>query len=131
MSKRVDNFFNQSITFRKFYEAYYRAAKLKHKNKEVIEFEMDLANNLYSLMKDVTFGTYKPGFYRKFTVYEPKERTIMALPFRDRVLHQWFVEEFIKPIFLPKLIKDTFACIPRKRFTWCSKKTSKLHEKSI
>lgn len=112
MSRRVNNFFKKAITFRKFYEAYYRAAKLKHKNKEIIEFEMNLAVNLYSLMKDVYRGTYKPGFYRKFTVYEPKERIIMALPFRDRVLHQWFVEEFVKPIFLPKLINNTFACIP-------------------
>ena len=45
--------------------------------------------------------------YRKFKIYEPKERIIWALPFRDRVMHQWYVEEFIKPIFLPKFISDT------------------------
>ena len=36
----------------------------------------------------------------------------MALPFRDRVVQKWYVEEFIRPIFIPKLIVDTYACIP-------------------
>ena len=35
----------------------------------------------------------------------------MALPYRDKIVHQWYVEEFIKPIFVPRLIKDTYACI--------------------
>lgn len=112
MSKRVNNIFLQKVKFRKVYEAYRRASILKHKNKEVILFEMDLAQNLYGILKDLYFQKYRPGIYRKFTVYEPKKREIMALPFRDRVVQQWYVEEFIRPIFIPKLIVDTYACIP-------------------
>lgn len=56
----------------------------------------------------------KYGIYRQFKVYEPKERIILSLPFRDRVFHQWYVEEFIKPIFMTKFIKDTYACIPNR-----------------
>ena len=111
MPKRVDNIFIQKIKFKNMYAAYERAARLKHQNKEVILFEMDLASNLYQLLKDVYTGNYKVGIYRKFSVYEPKKRDILALPFRDRVLQQWYVEEFIKPIFIPKMIVDTYACI--------------------
>ena len=111
MPKRVNNIFYQKVKFRKMYEAYERASKGKHQNKEVILFEMDLGANLLSILNDVYFGRYKIGIYRKFIVYEPKERTILALPFRDRVMQQWYVEEFIKPIFLPKMIDQTYACI--------------------
>lgn len=114
MPKRVNNIFYQKLKFELMLEAFYRAAKGKRENKEVILFEMNLAGNIISLLKDVYLENYKPGIYRKFIVYEPKKREILALPFRDRVLHQWYVEEFIKPIFIPSFIDDTYACIPER-----------------
>ena len=51
------------------------------------------------------------GKYYEFTIYEPKERVIKALPYIDRIVHQWYIEEFIKPYFMPKLISSTFACL--------------------
>ena len=54
------------------------------------------------------------GKYREFYVYEPKERLIKSLPYADRIVHQWYVEEFIKPHFLPKFIKDSYACLENK-----------------
>lgn len=114
MPKRINNIFKDSLTFKKMYNAYYRAAKGKHQTKEVILFEMDLATNLTNILRDISKQNYKSGIYRKFKIYEPKERLILALPFRDRVVHQWYVEEFIKPIFLPKMIEDSYACLPEK-----------------
>jgi retron-type reverse transcriptase len=111
LSKRIDNFFEEKITFTNMYMAYERASRGKHENKEVILFEMDLASNLCQLVDDVRLDRYKVGIYRKFTIFEPKERMILSLPFRDRVMQQWYVEEFIKKIFMPKFIKDTYACI--------------------
>lgn len=111
MPKRIDNFFDEKITFMKMYEAYMRASKCKHENKEVIEYEMDLGTNLANLTEAIKNKEYKTGIYRKFIVYEPKERVILSLPFRDRVLQQWYVEEFIKPIFMPKFIEDSYACL--------------------
>lgn len=93
-------------------EAYERASDKKHYNKEVIIYEMDLASNIVKTLKELYAGTYKTSEYRSFTIYEPKERIIKALPFKDRVVQQWYVEEFIKPIFLPKFIQDSYACIP-------------------
>ena len=68
----------QKVKFRKIYEAYRRASTLKHQNKEVILFEMDLAQNLYKILKDLYFQSYKPGIYRKFNVYEKKKRNYGA-----------------------------------------------------
>ena len=56
--------------------------------------------------------TYLPSKYWKFWIYDPKKRLILALPYSDRVIHQWFVEEFIKPYYIPRFITDSYACIP-------------------
>ena len=54
------------------------------------------------------------GKYFSFKVYEPKERIIQALPYKDRIVHQWYVEEFVKPNIIPRFISTTFACIDDK-----------------
>lgn len=112
MPKRLDNIFYPKLKFKNMLDAYNRAAQDKHYNKEVIIYEMDLASNITNVLKDLYYRRYRTSKYRSFTIYEPKQREIKALPFRDRVVQQWYVEEFIKPIFLPKFIEDTYACIP-------------------
>ena len=111
MPKRIDNIFHQKLKFKYMYDAYERACKNKTKNKEVIIYQMDLATNLTNTLKELNLGIYQVGKYREFRIYEPKERLIQSLPFKDRVVQQWFVEEFIKPIFVPMFIKDSYACI--------------------
>lgn len=88
MPSKLNNIYFEKVKFRKLYEAYERAARAKHENKEVVLFEMNLASNLYNICLDLYRGTYMVGKYRKFYVYEPKKREILALPFRDRVMHQ-------------------------------------------
>ena len=114
MSKRINNIFEEKLKFNKMLEAYKRAAKGKKENKEVILFEMDLANNTIQILKEIYENKYIVGEYRKFIIYEPKKRDIWSLPFKDRVMHQWYVEEFIKPIFLSKFIEDSYACLEGK-----------------
>ncbi len=111
MSKTIKNCFYQNLTFQKLLDAHQRASIGKKTKKEIILFEMDLESNLIRIMDDIKNGTYKFGNYREFTVYEPKERVIKSLPYRDRVVHQWYVEEFIKPYFFKRFIPTTFACL--------------------
>ena len=65
-------------------------------------------------MKNIENDTFRFGKYRTFVILEPKKRIIKALPYRDRVVHQWYVEEFIKPFMLPRFIYHTYACLPGK-----------------
>ena len=112
MPKKIKNCFYKNLTFEKIYRAHLRARKHKAYKDEVIKFEFNLENNLINLLRKIENNTYHLGKYYEFKVYEPKERTIKALPYIDRIVHQWYVEEFIKPFIVPKLIQDTFACIP-------------------
>ena len=114
MPKKIKNLFYKNLTFDKLYQAHLRARNHKTYKNEVISFEFNLENNITNLLRNLQNGTYKLGKYFVFTIYEPKERKIQALPYKDRIVHQWYVEEFIKPYIVPKFIYNSFACLEDK-----------------
>lgn len=114
MPKKIKNLFYEKLTFEKMLEAHRRAKQHKTYKAEVIKFEINLENNLINLMNQLKNGSYRLGKYFTFCVFEPKERIIQALPYRDRIVHQWYVEEFIKPFIVPKFISTSFACLSDK-----------------
>lgn len=111
MPKTIKNIFFEKLTFENMLNAHIRASKGKRLKKEVIIFEMDLESNIIRIVDEIKNGVYKFGEYREFIIYEPKERVIKSLPYRDRIVHQWYVEEFIKPYFMKRFINDTYACL--------------------
>lgn len=111
MPKKIKNAFDKSLTFEKMLQAHIRARKQKTYKNEVIKFELNLENNIINIIKNLKNGTYQVGNYYTFKIYEPKERMIQSLPYKDRVVHQWYVEEFIKPNIVPKFIKTSYACM--------------------
>lgn len=111
MPKTIKNIFDSKVDYIKFYEAHTRASKNKRNRKDIISFEVDLETNVMNLTNSIKNNTYKMGTYHTFIIYEPKERIIQSLPYIDRIVHQWYVEEFIIPYFVPKFINDTYACI--------------------
>lgn len=114
MCKTIRNQFDKKLTYIKLLEAHDRAKKGKANKKEILRFEMDLETNVMNLYNSLKNNNYKMGKYREFTVYEPKERIIKALPYPDRIVHQWYIEEFIKPFIVPRFIYDSYACITGK-----------------
>lgn len=114
MHKKINSHFLENLTFMKLYEAHIRARKQKLSKAEVLLFEMSLETNLCNLLNNIKTQKYKLGAYREFRIYEPKERIIKSLPYRDRVVHQWYVEEFIKKYITSKFISSTFACLDGK-----------------
>lgn len=126
MPKRINNIYDEALTFSKIRAAYYRTAKRKKKTKDVIEFEMKLEDNVIQIYRDLKNETYKPGKYKEFKVYEPKERTIRCLPFYDRVIQQLYVHEYIMPYMLKKFISTSYACIPGKGVHTCVAKVQQF-----
>ena len=111
MSKTIKRCYLKCLTYEKLLEAHKRASMGKKKKKEVILFEMDLETNIVKILNNLKNESYKFGEYREFLVKDPKERIIRSLPYPDRVVHQWYVEEFIKPYFYKRFINDTYACL--------------------
>lgn len=111
MPHTIKNSFYKHLTFENLLSAHLRAKKQKAKKCEVLRFELNLENNLVNLLNKLKNGTYHVGNYRIFYINEPKLRKIEALPYVDRIVHQWYVEEFIKPNIVPKFINSSCACI--------------------
>mgnify|MGYP003372740706 CR=1 FL=1 len=114
MPKTIRNQFHKNLTFEKLLQAHYRARKHKAYKNEVVKFEFNLENNLINLLNQLQDKSYRLGDYFSFKVFEPKERIIQALPYKDRIVHQWYIEEFIKPYIIPRFIRTTFACLDNK-----------------
>lgn len=105
-----ENAFEEMLSFPNMYEAYKRAASCKRSKREVIEFELNLSSNLWELIEQMKKKTYRIGGYHKFMIYDPKERQIQALSFRDRVVQHCLCDNILMPYFEKRLIYDNAAC---------------------
>ena len=84
---RIGRVWEQVVSLDNLYAAYGKARKGKRRRPDVAEFSLNLEQNLSVLQQELVTGTYSPGAYRQFTVYERKPRLIAVAPFRDRVVH--------------------------------------------
>ncbi len=107
--KRTGGLFHQAFTPENLYLAYLDARRGKRGKRACFEFEVNLGANLAALHDEIHAGAYRPQPYFKFTVYEPKPRTIHAPAFRDIVL-QHAVYRLIYPLFDRCFIASSFAC---------------------
>ncbi|MDO8803792.1 MAG: reverse transcriptase/maturase family protein [Elusimicrobiota bacterium] len=89
------------------------AARLAQRGKrfrgEVARFNFGLERNLLKLREELISGEWTPGEYHRFTVFEPKERPIVAAPYRDRVVHHALCN-VIEPLFERGFMEESYAC---------------------
>ncbi|MBQ9199191.1 MAG: group II intron reverse transcriptase domain-containing protein [Lachnospiraceae bacterium] len=102
--------FDAMTDFQNMYQAYKKTAAGKRNKQEVIDFELELAHNLWDIIKQMKDKTYRVGGYHRFMIYDPKEREIQALSFRDRVVQHCLCDNILKPYFEKRLIYDNAAC---------------------
>ena len=106
---RIGNVWNEVVPMDNLYTAYCKARKGKRRRPDVARFALELEQNLSVLQRELVAGTYIPGAYRQFTVYERKPRLISVAPFRDRVVHH-AVMNALEPLLDKRFIPDTYAC---------------------
>lgn len=114
MSKSIKNCFYKELTFESLLKSHDRAKKNKTNRYELLRFSVDIETNIVGIMNSLKDGSYRPGKYKVFTIYEPKERVIKCLPYRDRIVQQWYIYEFIKPYIIPRIINTCCACVDNK-----------------
>jgi retron-type reverse transcriptase len=130
MAKTFNNLYDDIYDFHNLFIAYEKARKGKRYHNEVLKFRDNLESNLIKLQNQLIYKTYESGRYRKFKIYEPKERTIMALPFKDRVIHHALCN-VIEPIFENRFIYDSYACRPGKGTHAAADRTTEFLIKAI
>lgn len=109
LSQTIEDIYPKIYDFENLYISALEAKKEKRFREEVLRFNSNLEENLIIIQNELIYKTYKVGNYRQFYIYEPKQRLIMALPFRDRVV-QWAIYRNLYPIYDKQFIYDSYGC---------------------
>lgn len=108
--KRIGNLYDKICSAENIRLAYEKARKGKSKQYGVRFFEINLEDNLAAIRCELISGSYKTSEYKVFTIYDPKEREIYRLPFRDRVVHH-AIMNVLENIWTSIFITYTYSCI--------------------
>lgn len=106
--KRHGDLFTAIACFENLHLSFIRAIRRKRYKRTSLEFTANLEGNLLALERELMEGSYLPGPYSTFTVYEPKPRLISSAPFRDRVVHHALCN-IVEPIFDRTFVHDSYA----------------------
>ena len=97
------------FTFKALYGAYLDCRRKKRRKRFAQEFEVNLEENLFDLVEELSTKRYQPSPSFCFVAKNDKFREVFAAPFRDRVVHHLLVRHLEK-IWEPIFIHDSFAC---------------------
>lgn len=111
--KRVNNIYDKICAKDNLYLAYNKAKKGKSKTYGVILFTQQLEANINRLHDELNEEIYTTSEYSVFKIYDPKERVIYRLPFRDRVVHH-AIMNILEPIWVSLFISQTYSCIKQR-----------------
>lgn len=142
--KRVGHLTEKIAVLDNLYEAFLRAARGKRDRAVVMDYGDHLQENLQRLREELLSGEIKCGGYNFFTIYDPKQRTICAAPFRDRVLfhavmrvcHNVFDDYQVYDSYASRVGKGTYKALERAqyycgRYRWFAKLDVKKYFDSI
>lgn len=76
----------------------------------VVGYELHAPEHTYNLINEVQTGKYKISDYQRFTIYEPKEREIVATRIRDRQLQMAMCLGGLYDDITEHFIYDNCAC---------------------
>ena len=108
MPNKHRNLFDGIASFRSLLAAALVAAKGKRATPGVAAFLANLEREVLRLERQLQAGSYRPGRYKRFEVFDPKHRIVSAAPFRDRVVHHAFCA-VCEPMFERGFIHDSYA----------------------
>ena len=114
MPRNIRNQFDKKITHKNLMKAHLDSRKGKSLRKEIILFNLKQEEYIMWLYERLKNGTYKHSGYSEFFVTEPKLRRIEKSKYIDRIVHRWFVDNFMKEYFVKSFISTSYACIENK-----------------
>lgn len=111
--KRFGNLYTSICDMENLLLADIKARRYKGRQKGIKEFDKDREGNLLALHDVLVNGRYETSSYRTFTIYEPKERLIYMLPYKDRIVHHAVMNK-LEGILVPTFTADTYSCVKGK-----------------
>lgn len=112
--KRHGTLYNEISSLFNLHVAHRNARKGKTHYNEVQLVDENKYELLEKLHKKLVNQTYTTGKYKIKKIYEPKERTIYALPYYPDRIVQHAVMNMLQPIWDKVFIYDLYSAIPKK-----------------
>ena len=114
MPKTIRNQFGKKLTYENLMKAHLDSRKGKTLRKEIILFNLKQEEYIMWLYEKLKSGTYKHSGYTSFVITDPKYRVIEKSKYIDRIVHRWYVDNFMKEYFMKSFISTSYACIESK-----------------
>ena len=114
MPKTIRNQYDKKLTYENLIKAHLESRKGKNIRKEIILFNLKQEEYIMWLYEKLKTGTYKHSGYTTFYVTEPKVRMIEKSAYIDRIVHRWYVDNFMKEYFVKSFISTSYACLENK-----------------
>lgn len=111
--KRKNNLFDKIANRENIILADKLARKGKKKQPGIKWFDKHYEKNIDRIVSDLLSGRYKTPKYITFKIYDPKERDISVLPYRDRIIHHGIMIP-LEPILTSTYIANSYSCIKLK-----------------
>ena len=111
MPKTIRNQYDKKLTYDNLMQAHKESRKGKGLRKEIINFNLKQEEYIMWLYEMLKTGKYKHSGYTEFYVTEPKRRRIEKSRYIDRIVHRWYVDNFLKEYFVKSFINTSYACI--------------------
>ena len=108
--KRVGHLFERVIDPENLRLAFIKASRRKRHREDQRAWQENLAREIVRIREGLMNMDCPIGHYRRFTIYEPKEREICAASFGERVLHHALMN-VCEPYFDTCFIARTCNCI--------------------
>jgi len=107
--RKFTKLYNNIVTIPNLLRAWAEFLSGKKKRRDVITFQGQLMDNIFSLQFDLKTKSYKHGGYQAFKISDPKPREIHKANVRDRLLHHLLYQETYL-YFDQKFIYDSYSC---------------------
>lgn len=127
----MDTSVKEAVTdFENLYDAMQHCANGVRWKASVIKYLQNGLMNTDQLRRDLLNGTYKIGKQVKFKVYEPKERTVVAMRFRDRQVQRSLLHNYLADELSRGFIYDNAAGQTRKGPNFSIRRVKVMLEKA-
>lgn len=102
--------FNKAFNYEHLFIAMKRCQKGVSWKPSVSRYISNSITNISKLSEEVLNKTYMPGKFSQFITYSPKERSIIAANFKDRIVQRAFCDFIVYPKLTRSLIFGNVAC---------------------
>jgi retron-type reverse transcriptase len=108
MSIIVHKNYDELFSLDNIFAAWRKFRRGKAGKKDVMNFELHLEDNIFSLYEDLEKCNYKHSSYKHFQIFDNKKRDIYKAEVRDRVVHQ-IMYDYLLSLFEPEFISDSYS----------------------